>query len=515
MTRRSDISPWNSTPALWMAGFTLLFHLPVLITGGYGIFRDEMYYVACANHLAWGYVDQPPLSIFILWVWKGIFSNSLFSLRLLATLAGSASVFIGVRITALLGGGRFGQMIAGLALIMAPQLMALRFYYSMNVFDLLFWNLVVYQFLVLLHTGERRVWVTIGVLLGLTLLNKISGLWLAAGIGIGTLASSRRRDLLTHWPWSGVAVALVLFSPYLIWELAHGWPTLEFMHNATTQKLAVVGPITFLREEIINMNPFIAPLWLLGTIVLFTQNRFRLVRAIAWVFPVVLLILLISGSAKPYYLAPAFTLPLGAGAVFVEEMTRRVRKSLSVQLAVIAFIAVPGLLLAPIAIPVLPVKDYIRYSARIGLTPSVGERWETAELHQFYADMFGWKGLARTVATVYNDLPEAGSGKVMISGQNYGQAGAIDYFGKSLDLPPASSLHNNYWYWGPQPADPKVAIFIVQDGSYLSGLFKETTLAAVHRCNLCMPYESRLEIWICRKPKIDLHDWWPKHRAFI
>ena len=515
MAHRSDISPWNSTPALWMAGAALLFHLPVLITGGYGIFRDELYYIACANHLAWGYVDQPPFSIFILWIWKGIFGDSLFSIRLLATLAGVATVFTGVRITALLGGGRFSQVLAGVAMILAPQLMALRFYYSMNVFDLLLWNLVILQFMTLLHTGERRIWLRIGIVLGLALMNKISGLWLAAGIGVGTLATPRRKDLLTKWPWMGVGAAVIIFLPYVIWEMVHHWPTLEFMHNATEYKNVQLGFFAFLRDEIVNMNPLAAPLWIVGSVLLFTQMQFRQVRAVAWIFPVVLAILLISGSAKPYYLAAAFSIPIGAGAVWLEDLTFKKRGSLVPRLLIVALLAVSGLAMAPMAIPVLPVNKYISYTKAIGYQPSTGERQEVAELDQFYADMFGWKQLATSVAEVYKSLPEAGSGKVLIYGQNYGEAGAVDYFGRAYGLPPASSNHNSYWFWGPHPKDPEVYIVIDDDGSDLGEQFEETKLAAIHTCSRCMPYESRLEIWICRKPKFDARTFWKEHSVFI
>ncbi len=286
------------------------------------------------------------------------------------------------------------------------------------------------------------------------------------------------------------------------------------MHNATTYKNATIGPFAFLGDEILNMNPLNALLWIVGAVLLFSRIRFRQVRAVAWIFPVVLLILLISGTAKPYYLSPAFTLPLGAGAAWIESFTRRMRRNFIPQIAVLALIAIPGFTMAPMAMPVLPANQFISYSRAIGYMPSVGERKEIGVLPQFYADMFGWKQLASAVSQVYHSLPEAGSGKVMIYGQNYGEAGAVDYFGKAFGLPPASSRHNNYWIWGPHPADPSVFIIIDDDGSDLGELFEETRLAAIHSCNLCMPYESRLEIWVCRKPKIDLRELWEENPNF-
>jgi len=514
MSRTASISMWNRQPALLLALAALLFHLPVLISGGYGIFRDELYYIACANHLAFGYVDQPPFSIFVLAIWKGIFGDSLFSIRLLGTLVGVGSVYTGVRIAALLGGRWFAQLFTGFALIFAPQLMALRSTFSMNVFDLFLWNLVIRQFLILSRTGERRMWVQVGVLLGLTLLNKISGLWLGAGIFIGMLATPLRRDLRTRWPWLGAGIAILLFMPYVIWQMTHGWATLEFIRNAALYKNAPLGVFGFLKAQFLNMSPVLTPFWIVGMIVMLLKLEFRPVRAAAFIFPVVLLILLISGSAKPYYLAPAFTLPIAAGAIALEWWFSRNRSSRIMQTAVLAVVLISGVLLAPLAIPILPVDSFIKYQQKLGVAPADMERNRVGILHQFFADMQGWQDLANRVAEMYIQLPETDRDSVLIFAQNYGEAAAVDYFGEELGLPPASCGHNNYWLWGPKPENPSVFLVIGDDIGDLREIFEEVELGTVHTSRYAMPYEANLPVWVCREPRVGTAEIWNSVRHY-
>jgi len=216
---------------LAFAALKLLLHALALTHWGY--FRDEFYYLACARHLAWGYVDQPPFSIAVLALVRATLGDSLWAIRALPALAGAATVlFTGLTVREL-GGGRTAQALACFAAVLPPVWLVVDHYFSMNAFDTLFWTLAAWLLLRALAGGGTRTWAVLGVVLGLGLLNKASMLWFAGGAFLGLAASPLRGTLRTRGPWLAAAIAAALFAPHVAWQVAHGWPTLEFMRNAT------------------------------------------------------------------------------------------------------------------------------------------------------------------------------------------------------------------------------------------------------------------------------------------
>ena len=217
-----------------LAAAKLLVHLAAI--SRYGYFRDELYYLACADHLGWGYVEHPPLSIAVLAAVRAVLGDSLVALRIVPVLAGMVIIFLVGALTRRLGGGRFAQGLAGLCALAAPVFLGQDRYYSMNAFDLLFWTLAAWALVRALEGGAPRHWIALGGVLGLGLLNKISLLWFGGGLFVGLLLTPHRRVLRTGWPWVAGGIASLLFLPYLIWQMQHGWPVREFMHNATSRK---------------------------------------------------------------------------------------------------------------------------------------------------------------------------------------------------------------------------------------------------------------------------------------
>ncbi|HEY0783520.1 MAG TPA: glycosyltransferase family 39 protein, partial [Thermoanaerobaculia bacterium] len=257
----------------------LVLHL--LTAHGYGYFRDELYYLACTEHLAAGYVDHPALSIVVLWLVRHTLGTSLLALRLVPTLAGAATVALVGAMARQMGGGRLAQALAMTGALVAGSFLSLDFFYSMNALDLLLWAWAAYLIVRLCETGGEgaRLWLLLGLALGLGLANKISVLWLGAGLATGLVVLPERRWLKTLGPWLASTLALLGGLPYLLWNAANGWPTREFIHNATTQKMVAVSFVAFVRGQIESMNPFTLPLWLAGLAFLFFQplgKRFRL-----------------------------------------------------------------------------------------------------------------------------------------------------------------------------------------------------------------------------------------------
>ncbi len=501
-------------------GWLLLVLLPLLkllihlVTyEGYGWFRDELYYVACSEDLAFGYVDHPPLSVLLLRCARVLLGDSLFAVRLLPALAGAATVLLTGLIAREMGGRRFAQALAMVAAIAAPDYLGTDHVFSMNAFDILIWTLSGYLLVRLLKESTPRLWMLLGLVLGLGLQNKISVLWLGFGLFVGLLAMPDRRLLLTRWPWAAGGIAFTIFLPHLLWQAATGWPTLEFIRNATSQKMAPVPPLEFLSDQILIMNPLALPIWPLGLGWLLGAKEGRRFGVLGGAYVVVFLLLMFSGTSRAGYLAPAYTWLFAAGGLALEGMIARVGLP-ALKPAVMGLPLLGGLVMAPLALPVLPVRAYIAYAAAIGARPSTEERKEVAELPQHYADMHGWESIVGTVAEVYRGLPSEEQRAAAFFTTNYGVAGAIDLLGHEQDLPPALSGHNSYWLWGTRGFSGRVMIFIGGSEERLGELFETVERAATIDCGLCMPYENGRPVWVARGPRVPLEQLWPRLKHY-
>jgi hypothetical protein len=501
--------------------------LHVATSGGYGYFRDELYYLACADHLAAGYVDHPPLSVFLIALVHHTLGDSRLAIRLLPAIAGAGTIALVGLMARAMGGGRWALALAMTGALVAPEYLGVNHIYSMNAFDILFWALAAYLLIRLLNdearaeamaggdggADTRRWWIALGVVLGFGLLNKISVLWLGAGLFTGIVLSPLRRRLATPWPWVAAAIAAAIFAPYVIWEVRHGWPTLEFMHHATRDKMLAVAPLDFLRGQIDIMLPFSAPLWLAGLAFLSFVPAGRRYRPLGWIYVTAFLILLLNGSSRAGYLAPAYTWLFAAGGVAVEHWLRGPRVAW-IRPAAVAVLLVLGALIAPLALPLLPIDAYVRYARAWGRTPSTEERNGVGELGQFYADMHGWDAMVSDVAAVYRRLPAEEATEVRIFAPDYGVAGAIDLLGRPQGLPRAIAGHNNYWLWGPHGWDGRVLIMIGGDETRLRAAFADVERAGTIACGRCMPYENGRPIWILRGLRLPVADLWQRIKHY-
>ena len=479
----------------------------------YGYFRDELYYLVCAQHPAAGYVDQPPLSIWILGLVRAVLGDSLIAIRLLPALAGAATVFLTGRIARELGGGRFAQSFAALAALVVPVFIGTDHYYSMNTFDILLWTLAALLALRALTAGTPRLWLLLGVVLGLGLLNKISVMWLGAGLIAGILASPSRRVLLTRWPWLAAGIAVLLFSPHLLWQVQHGWPTLEFMRNATGRKMAAVSAAGFVAAQVLAMNPVTLPLWLAGLVWLLFARAARSARALGVMYLAVAVFLIAGGRSRTSYLAPAYVALFAAGALVLERATAG--RARAMRAAAVAVVLVMGAVALPFALPLLPVETYIRYARTLGMAPSTEEHHRMGLLPQQYADMFGWEELVDEVERAYKSLSPEEQARCSIFAQNYGEAGAITVLGRGRGLPPALSGHNNFWLWGPGTRSGEVMVVVGGDLEDNQRVFRELTRVGTVRSKYAMPYEQDMPVYIGRGLKIPMRELWPIVKMYV
>jgi hypothetical protein len=482
---------------------------------GYGWFRDEFYYVACSDHLAWGYVDHPPLSIALLKLWRLAFGDSLWMIRMLSALAGAATIVATGWIARTLGGGLFAQGLAMTAALVAPLHLALTGTYSMNAFDLLLWTLAAGVLATIFTDTDvaapaTRRWLAFGVIVGLGLMNKWSMMWFAGAIGLGLLLTAQRRHLSTRGSWLAALAAVLLFLPHILWQIAHDGPTFEFIRNATGNKMRAVAPLDFVRTQVLTMNPITLPVWLAGLVALLADRR---LRALGIAFIAVAVLLMVNGTSRASYLAPAYTMLFAAGGVAFARTLLPARLPILRGVALGALLA-GGAALAPLALPLLPVETHIAYAARLGLGPSTDERKAVGRLSQFFADMHGWEEIVAEVARVYHALPAEDRARTSIFTYNYGEAGAIDVLGRRHGLPYAVSGHNNYWLWGTRGQIGEVLIVIGGTEEGHLRVFEHVERAGVTDCGDCMPYENHQTIWVLRGLKMPVEEAWAQLKHY-
>jgi Dolichyl-phosphate-mannose-protein mannosyltransferase len=494
----------------WLAGVKLAFHL--LIIRGYGWFRDEFYYLACGERLDWGYVDHPPLVAVVTATTRHLLGDSLVAIRLPAALAGAATVVVSGLLAQELGARRFGQGLAALAVLVATIYLPLHHILSMNAWEPPLWAGVALFVLRALDRGRAREWVYAGLLAGIGLQNKHSMLFFGFALLVGLVLSPARRALVTRGPWLMALTAGAIFLPNIIWEVRHGWPTLEFMQHARAHKNVSLPPVAFVAQQVLVMNPVNAVVWGAGLWWLLAATSARGWRFLGWGY-LTLLTLLIATGGKDYYLAPYYPMLFAAGGVAIERSTAAGGWRRLVRTGLPAAMLLAGVLAAPLAVPVLPVDAYMRYADAAGIQAAPSERHQVGALPQFFADMFGWHELVHEVVRVAGTLPPPDRAAAVIMTRNYGEAGAINFLGRHAGAPPAISGHNNYWLWGPGRASRSVILILggtEEDHGECGSLVQGGTVT----CGNCMPYENNQPIWICRDLRVSIEEAWKAAKSF-
>ncbi len=513
---------------LYIAAAALMLHL--LTAGRYGIFRDEMYYLACSHHMAWGYVDHPPLTVLIAWIGRHLLGESLFAVRLLPALAGAALVWITGAMAREMGGGRFAQATAALAVVVAPMYLVMHGLLTDNVFEQLIWMGCVWLVIRAINTGNERYWLWFGVLAGVGFQNKYSIAFLLLGLLAGVALTPERKFLKSRYLWLGVLACAVIAMPNLIWQIRHHFPFLELIHNVRMSGRDIArSPLAFIADQMMIMNPFLAPLWVGGLIWIFASSKGKHYRVLGWCFLVVL-ITLMAMKAKNYYVTPVYPMLFAAGAIGLESLTGlslgySVKKSVDgvrrvrnlhlawIRYAYIILLLMGGALLAPFCVPVLSPENFLRYESRLGLKPPEIEHQENGPFPQWFADEFGWEDMVREVARVYHSLSPDEQKRTAIFSNGWGEAAAVDYFGPKYGLPHAISKHNSYWVWGPGNYDGSTMIILRSSGRNEPKEFRSVEDVGTVDHSFSRG-DERFHIFLCRGLKVDLRKAWPSLKVF-
>ena len=500
-------SGWTGDVAIlvYLAMATVVVH--VLTGGQYGFQRDELATLEDARHLAWGYVAYPPVTPFFGRISLELFGTSLTGFRFFAAIAEAIAVVLTGLMARELGGSRWAQLVAATAAV--PFCLAGGALMQYVSFDYLSWVLTAYFTLRLLKSSDPRWWVAIGSSIGLGMLSKYSMPFLVAGLVVGVLATNVRRHLKSRWLWCGVAVSLLIFLPNLIWNLNNHWPFLELMHNIRASGRDVrLSAFEFFTQQVLLLHPLTAPIWITGVFALLLSQRLKKYRMLGWCY-LSAFTAFVALKGKNYYLAPIYPMLFAAGAVIVENGIVRTRQAWLKPATIVLLIA-GGAWLAPLVVPVFSVDHFISYMNDLPFkVPRSEHSHERALLPQHYADQFGWEEMTAVTAQAWARVPPEERRDCGIFAQDYGQAGAIDFFGPRYGLPPALSGHQTYFLWGPRNYSGNCLIILDDKKEVLDQLFEHVEYVGTSD----NPYalERNIPVFLCKGAKFgSLQKLWPK-----
>jgi 4-amino-4-deoxy-L-arabinose transferase-like glycosyltransferase len=476
--------PAGARPRLALAGLlgvaALLVALLLAVSGRYGYHRDELYFLVASRHLAWGYVDQPPLTPALAGLARLLFGDWLPGLRLFPALAVGALVVVTGLTARELGGGRAAQVLAAACVAASGVTVAVGHLHSTTTYDVLVWGVLLLLLARLLRTGDRRLWLAIGLVAGVGLLNKATVAQLAGVVLVGMLADRRARRLLaSRWLLAGAAVAAVLWAPYLAWQARHGWPQLAIFADLRATDGGLGAGLAFPPFQLLMTNPLLTPLWVVGLVALLRDGWGRPWRPLAVAYLLLVGFYTVVGG-KPYYAFGFYPVLFAAGAVWLAHRW----EGLPLR-RLLPAVAVAAALSLPLLLPLLPAS-----------TLNV-----VAEVNEDAGETFAWPTYAAQVLRVRDALPPAErAGAVAVTG-NYGEAGALARYGGDWGRDAVFSGHNSLWWWGPPGGDGRVVIVVGYgwDQAFLERRFRSVTLAArLDNGHGIDNEEQGQPVWVCR-----------------
>ena len=491
----------------------LQFVLHLWVAAHDNFFRDELYYIAASRHLDFGFVDYPPLVAVAAGLARLLFGDSLVALRLFPAIAGVIIVLLTADMARRMGAGIAAQVLAALLAALGPLVMGSSGLLTMDPFDILWWTLCAWTVVLIITKQEPRLWLLFGLFAGLGLENKLTMGFYAGALVIGLLLSSQRRLLFNRWLVFGGLIALVLISPYIIWNAVHGFPTLEFTRAYAGGKTYQATPLEFLGAQMAQMNIFAVPLWLGALYFLFFTKIGKPYRAFGWAYLFLYIFFMIQ-KAKFYWLSGAYPALFAAGSYALELWVRERTRLRWLQPGYVGLIVLSGLFFVPFAIPILPSETFIGLRAALGNVDVKQENLATSELPQNYADRYGWREIVEGVKAAYDRLPPEEQKQACVFTDDYGQAAAVDFYGPALGLPKALSGHNSYFIWGPQGCTGKVLITLGADPEGLKDYFERVEVVGKTACKYCLPFENDRVITLAYNLKAPLEEVWPAVKSY-
>ena len=478
---------------LGIAAVKVAFFLAIAVV--WGIHRDEFYYLAGGRRLDWGYVDHPPLTPLLYRIGETLFGSSQFGLHTLPAILSGVLVVIGALIARELGGERRAQIIAALGVAVSPMFLTTSHFLSTVTVDILCWSIGLLAFVRLLRTRDTRLWLPIGVIAGLGLMNKNTMVFWGIGVVAGLLVARESSLLRSRWFLGGAAMAAVIFVPNVVWEVQHDWPTIEFLRSLQSHSDSISNPLLYFPYQLMLLGPLLIVIWIPGLVWLLRSDEARPFRALGYGYLAVLLLLFVL-RGKAYYVGSWYPALFAAGSVRLERLGRRPLRTY------VAYLVVSAVMVLPFAVPLVPSTSSMAKTIA-GANDELGE-------------MLGWDDLANQVAAIAHSLPADDQANLTILTSNYSEAGAIEYWRDELHLPQPISRQNSYWIWGHGPARENGTTLVLgfsrpQLESYFADVQQVGTVTnAIDLHNK----EYGQPIWICRAQRVPWDQIWPSLQDF-
>ncbi|HXY95227.1 MAG TPA: glycosyltransferase family 39 protein [Acidimicrobiia bacterium] len=462
----------------------------------YGLHRDEFYYLAGGDHLAWGYVDHPPAVPALYRLAEVLFGQSQFGLHVLPAFVGGVLVLLGAVLAREFGGRARAQLLTAIVAALGPLYLTTTHFLSTVTLDLVVWALASLLVVRMIRTREPRWWLLVGVVVGLGLLGKDTVVFWVVGT-IGGLACTRQRTYLaSRWLVAGIAVAAAIAAPNIAWEATHHWATLDFLRNMRAGNAASdmreFLPLQLAMVTLAGTAVWVAALRATARRSAWSQYRWL---GVGWA---ILLVALFASGGKGYYLG-SWYLPLVAlGATAIEQCWSR-----HAQRILLAAVVATGVVTAPLFTPVLPPSTFV----------AAGFNTANKDL----GSMLGWRHVVRQVADAVHTLPAAEQRDAVILTSNYSEAGALDYWRSELSIPEVISPHNTYWWWGyghRRPGGTVVAVgFSARE---LHRYWRDVEWVATLGADGATidPQEVGAGVFVCREQALPWRELWPRLRTY-
>ncbi|HYW31262.1 MAG TPA: glycosyltransferase family 39 protein [Gemmatimonas sp.] len=508
MRHSHPYAPRTSFPAVGLVGFALvlLVHVAVNALGPYGLHRDELLYLAMGEHLRLWAMDFPPFIAIAARLTRALFGDSVTAIRVLPALAHGALVLVAAALAREFGSRVWGQAITALAVLASPLFLRAGNMLQPVVFDQLWWTVALYALVRLISTGRANWWLLLGGALGIGLLTKFSIVFIGVPIVVAVACTPERRWLATRWPYLALALALVIGAPSIVGQFALDFPVRAQMDDLQGEQLQRVTYAAFIVEQLTFGPGTLLAIVGAGALVAGTLTRYRLIGiACCGAF---LMLLLLHG--KGYYVGPIYPALYAAGAACLDGVTRPRLRALSLG-AALAAVTLYGFVASPIALPVLPPAALASYARLVGISKATEtNRGEQLPLPQDFADMLGWREMVRAVADVYQELPEHEKADAVLLAANYGEAGALEFYGPEFGLPRVVSPTGSFWFFGPGDKPGRVLVTLGVPQDTLAQIYTDIREAGRFDSQWMVPEERNVPILVARNPSMTLHTLWPR-----
>ena len=506
----------------------LIFHF--YFNNRYGYFRDEFDYMSCGDHLQWGYVDQPPLIPFLTHLSRMLLGDSLRAIRFIPALASSLLVVQSAAIARLLippkagmphvsqglrGVGSYSVILTAICVAFAPLYLSNGGLLGTNCLEPNLWMGCAWFAILAIRRNDPRYWLWFGIVAGIGMEEKYAIAVFGLGMVVGLLLTEQRRVFFNKWIWLGGLSAFIIFLPNLLWNLHYDWPFVQLLRAIRAEGRDVAfGPVEYFFQQMIIIGPLVTPLWVAGVLAFLFWRPLKPYRLLGWSYIVSYIVIFLQ-HGKNYYLGPIYPMLFAAGAVLLEAALDRPESGQPrlqwVKSTVMYTLVINGICSAPIVVPMLSPEHFLAYAKVLPFKLPVNEYSHArAALPQWFSDQFGWKEIADEAEVVWNRIPASERADCGIFAQDYGQAGAIDFFGRRDGLPGAISGDRTYWLWGPRGYTGSCLIVLDDRKERLEQLFNQVEYVGTSAHNE-WALTTDVPFYIVHSPKFGtLQAVWPK-----